>query len=293
MILITGGNGFQGRALSLKLTELGYKVLSVSRKAWSTKEYISDIGNITDKKSMASIFKKYPIEIVVHLVSLLVTQSIQNPDRALRVNVMGTLNLLELCKEMGIRRFIYGSSYNVLGFRPLHECPVNESAELLPENFYGETKRFNEKLGITYAKLHGFEFISARLSILVGPGTPSATSAWRSDIFNLLKNGGEINFGFEPDEILPISHIEDSAEAMAMLILAERPKHSIYHIPSESIRASNLARDVERIGQGVNTQFGQKKLTDMPPIVSSDRIIKELGVHPMPLVERLQMYCKD
>jgi nucleoside-diphosphate-sugar epimerase len=209
------------------------------------------------------------------------------------VNVVGTLNLLEFCRDRGIKRFVYGSSYNAVGFQPLSQCPINETWEPKPETFYGETKRFNEKLGISFARLFGMEFVSARMPILIGPGVPSETSAWRTDIFNLLDKGGEIDLRFAPDETIPIAHIIDTAEAIAAMCIAPQIKHQVYFTPSQSILVSEIKNVVEKAGNHVAVKCGEKRLQDMPPLVNCSRVIDEFNLTPKTLEQHITNYLKN
>ena len=293
MILVTGGNGFQGIPLCEHLSAIGQEVLSVARHPVQSPLYLSEKADVTDPQAMAALFEKYPITAVIHLVSLLASKSSNNPDQAVRVNVIGTLNMLELCRQTGVRRFVYGSSYNAVGFYPPAGGLVDETIEPLPTAFYGETKRFIEKMGIRFAELNGMEFISGRLSILVGPGEPTPTSAWRSNIFNLLESGGHIEITFAPGEILPLADVRDTAVSLALLALADHPRHTIYNLPSESMRCSELADIVSRAGQGLQVSFGTRKLDDIPPLVSSERLQQEFNYQPVPLAQRLQEYREE
>lgn len=290
MILVTGGNGFQGQPLCDCLVEMGQEVVSISRHPLNVEHYISTYGDVTDKAGMAEIFKKYGIHAVVHMVSLLNTQSRLNPDRAVRVNVIGTLNLLELCKELGVKRFVYGSSYNAVGSRSFSELPVDETVEPLPNDFYGECKRYIEKLGIAFGALNDIEFVSARLPMLVGPGAPVGTSAWRMEIFNKLVSGGQIDLLFGPEEVLPLAHVNDAAYAVSVLALPQKPQHEIYYVPSEPLQAKKLAEMVERIGTGIQITFGSRKVEGMPCVANSERIKKEFHFEPMSIEERLSTY---
>ena len=265
MILVTGGNGFQGIPLCEHLAALGQEVLSVARHPVQSPNYLSARADVTEPGLMADIFKQYPIKAVIHLVSLLASKSSNNPDQAVRVNVIGTLNMLEICKQMGVKRFIYGSSYNAVGYYPPSAGAVDENTEPLPTSFYGETKRFIEKMGVRYAELNGLEFVSGRLSILIGPGEPSPTSAWRSNIYNLLESGGEIAFTFAPGEILPLADVRDTAASLALLALAEKPQHSIYNLPCESMSCEALASLVQQTGRDIPSPLEPANWTTIPP----------------------------
>lgn len=290
MILVTGGNGYVGSALCRQLADSGHEVCSVSRRQYDTKGYLSLVGDVSDKASLEAIFDQYPIETVVHLASMLNTASVQNPDRAVRVNVVGSLNLMEVCRERGTRRFIFGSSFNVLGPRPGRTEACDETEPALPGEFYGETKRFVEQLGISLANLGAFEFVSARMPIIVGPGEPSPTSAWRTDMFNLLKGGGYVQITFAPDKVIPLAHFQDTADAIATLVLADRPIYQIYHLPSESWRVSDLAALLTEVGHNLRVECGHRRLEGIPPAVSWERLRREFQFEPRSLRERLVEY---
>jgi nucleoside-diphosphate-sugar epimerase len=290
LILITGGNGYVGRTLSRLLTDSGKEVISASRKLYETKDYISVVADVSDKTSLEKVFNEFKIETVVHLASMLNTASRESPDWAVRINVMGALHLMELCRDKGVERFVFGSSFNAIGSRPGLEKPVDESEPSLPSEFYGETKRFVEQLGISMSKIYNFEFASARMSIIVGPGEPSPTSAWRTDMFNLLDKGGDIHINFAPDEILPLAHYQDIADSMQLLIQADELEHSIYHLPNESWRASDLSRMLEEMGKDLHVTCGDRALDGIPPFVSFSRIQSEFCYQPVRLQQRLSLF---
>lgn len=290
MILVTGGNGYVGQALCQRLSALGREVASVSRKEYDTEGYASLVGDVGDKDSLAAIFEAHPIETVVHLASMLNTASRQHPDRAVRVNVVGSLNLMELCRDHGVRRFIFGSSFNAIGARPGSDRAFDETEPSQPGEFYGETKRFVEKLGMGLAEHGAFEFASARMSIIVGPGEPSPTSAWRTDMFNLLPTGGTIAITFAADEVIPLAHYEEIAESITVLVEADRLEHRIYHLPNESWRVADLARELEAIGRDLRVTCGDRALDGIPARVSWSRLRDEFDFTATPLRERLIAY---
>jgi UDP-glucose 4-epimerase len=292
MILVTGGFGFQGAAVCETLVNQGFEVLSISRKKRTSNLFECGIAEVTDKESLDRLFEHYPISAVIHMVSLLATQSSNEPDQAVKVNVVGTLNLLEICRDRGIKRFVYGSSYNAVGYHPLSQCPIDETWEPKPDTFYGETKRFNEKLGISFARLFGLEFVSARMPILIGPGVPSETSAWRTDIFNLLEKGGEIDLRFAPDETIPLAHITDTADAIAAMCIAPKLNHQIYFTPSESLMVSEIKSIVEKNGKNLLAKCGEKRLQDMPPLVNCSRVVDEFKLSPKSLEQHIKNYQK-
>jgi len=292
LILVTGGNGYVGRALCQKLTKSGKDVASLSRKYYETHGYKSLVADVSDNKSLETIFDQYPVETIVHLASMLNTDSRQHPDKAVRVNVMGSLNLMELSRERGANRFIFGSSFNAIGDRKGLKTPVDETEASQPSEFYGETKRFVEQLGISMSVPDKFEFVSARMAIIVGPGEPSPTSAWRTDMFNLLPEGGNIKITFSPNETIPLAHYQDVADSIMLLIEAERVSESIYNLYNESWLVSDLAEFLRSLSGSLHVSCGDRELEGIPPFVSCSRFESEFKYQPVILKERFRKFME-
>jgi nucleoside-diphosphate-sugar epimerase len=289
-ILVTGGNGFVGGPLSFKLASQGYDVISISRATYNSDQYRSLVADISDPVSLAAALDPIQIDAVVHLASLLNTASRSDPGAAVRVNVNGSLFLLEYCITRGIPRFIYGSSYNAIGTCDASAHPVKETDPASPSEFYGETKRFVEMMGIAMAEEYGIEFAAGRMSVVVGPGEPSPSSAFRMDIFNKLRTGGEIDLQFREDEILPMAHYEDIAEELSLLALNDQLEFKIYNLPSCSIRTGDLAILLKNLRPDLKVQCGERRINGIPRFVSADRFINEFGYQPRDIMDQLEDY---
>ena len=130
-ILVTGGAGFIGSHLVERLLSKGQKVLCLdnfdpfyARKvkqanlhtALSNPNFTLIEGDIRDMECLKKLFSEHRIEKVVHLAARAgVRASIANPQLYEEVNIKGTLNLLEVCKEFPVEQFIFGSSSSVYG----------------------------------------------------------------------------------------------------------------------------------------------------------------------------------
>lgn len=290
-ILVTGGSGFLGAEVCRQLIDAGQKVVDVRHKANPSGDVISMSADLAKTQQLEAIFQAHKISTIIHMAATLTTNSNQNPDLAFQVNVLGSNNLLELAHRHGVKRFIYSSSYSALGYRPMEECPVDESLAPTPINFYGETKRFVEALGASYAQKFGFQFTAGRIGAIVGPGNALTTSSWRMDIFNMLKTGGKIETKFAPQVTLTISLLEDTARALVTLALAEKNQHSIYNLPNDSLSLQQIARMVQALRPDIEFTFGTITDQDMPPLISAERFTQEFtNFRHVPLAEALRLY---
>jgi UDP-glucuronate 4-epimerase len=110
------------------------------------------------------------VDVIVHLAAKAgVRPSIQDPVGYQRVNVTGTLNLLELARARGVPQFVFASSSSVYGVNP--RVPWSETdAVLLPISPYASTKVSGELLGHVYGHLYGIRFVALRFFTVYGPG---------------------------------------------------------------------------------------------------------------------------
>jgi UDP-glucuronate 4-epimerase len=183
-ILVTGGAGFIGSHLSGALLKKGNYVICVDNfndyynpksKENNIKQYINNRNfklyreDITDFKGLKRIFDENKIEGIIHLAARVgVRPSIKDPFIYEQVNLNGTLNLLELAKEYGIRKFIFGSSSSVYGGNK--KIPFSEEDRVDNQiSPYGFSKRAGELLCRTYHKLYRIKIVCLRFFTVYGP----------------------------------------------------------------------------------------------------------------------------
>jgi UDP-glucuronate 4-epimerase len=183
-ILLTGGAGFIGSHVAEALVRRGAELTIVdnldsfyprARKKANLAEirrsgkYRFVDQDIQNAKGMREVIEKTRPEAVIHLAARAgVRPSIHQPRLYERVNVGGTLNLLELSRQFGVAKFIFGSSSSVYG--ATSPTPFSEGQpELRPISPYGATKLAGEILGYTYAYLHRLTVICLRFFTVYGP----------------------------------------------------------------------------------------------------------------------------
>ena len=296
-VLVTGGRGFVGRAVGKLLRQEGYEVVALDLSAPSAgaqdggaldgeRHVACDISNA---KQLRRVFEMNRITGIVHLAAMLPTVSQREPARATEVNVIGSLNLLEMAKEFGVRRFVYGSSVSVYGTGSAEQV-IAESDPAAPEDVYGAAKLYVEQIGAAYRKRHGLEFVSLRFGRVLGPEAQSTTSAWRSEIFEFLgaEKAMTIGIPYLESELLLVVYLDDVAGALVKLLQAPRLQHEIYNAICESIVVADLKRQVEELNPKITVQLGAQSMKGNPRRLNGSRFELEFGLSSISILERLK-----
>ncbi|MCX6077377.1 MAG: NAD(P)-dependent oxidoreductase [Campylobacterales bacterium] len=196
-VIIFGGSGFLGSYVADELTRRDYNVtiadITQSKYIQKNQNFIK--VDILDMKNIESIIKD--ADIVYNFVAIAnLDEAIHDPINAMKINVMGNLNLLEACKKNGnIKRFVYASSAYAL------------SSE---GSFYGISKQSSEKLTEEYYKRYGLKYTVIRYGSLYGE-----RASHNNYIYNLLSEAieiGELNYKGDGEDLREYIHAADAAK---------------------------------------------------------------------------------
>lgn len=156
-ILITGGLGYIGSHTCIELLKEYDKIIVIDNLSNSSIFVIDRIkkisnvdinfihGDILDKKKLEDIFKNHNIKAVIHFAGFKsVSESVKNPIKYYKNNVLGSLNLIEVMKKYDCKRIVFSSSATVYG-QP-KDVPVTENSSLQPTNPYGKSKLMIEEV---------------------------------------------------------------------------------------------------------------------------------------------------
>jgi UDP-glucose 4-epimerase len=188
-ILVTGGTGYIGSHTVVELQQRGYEVIIVDNLSNSTAAVAERIGMITGIKPVLEVFdlcdafktsrlieEHQDIKAVIHFAALKsVGESVTEPLKYYRNNLLSTVNLLESMVKFNIRHLAFSSSCTVYG-QP-EKLPVTEQSPLLKaESPYGNTKKIMEDIiadaviasALTAISLRYFNPIGAHESSLIG-----------------------------------------------------------------------------------------------------------------------------
>jgi UDP-glucuronate 4-epimerase len=183
-VLLTGGAGFIGSHLAEELLRGGARLTIVDNlddfysQTWkrANLEDIQRVGDfdfvgrdICDIEGMRETIGAARPDVLIHLAARAgVRPSIEQPRLYERVNLSGTVNLLEICRELRVQQFIFGSSSSVYGASS--RSPFSEDQiELRPISPYAATKLAGEMICYTYAHLYGLRVVCLRFFTVYGP----------------------------------------------------------------------------------------------------------------------------
>ncbi len=174
-ILITGGNGFIGSHLAKRLLTEGNTVYLILRKSsdlWRLQEIanhtslIIQYSDLLDIRSIENCIRVARPQIVYHCATKGASHWQNNPEEILKVNILGTLYLLQACEQLSLEAFINIGSSSEYGFS---SSSMKEDQVLHPNSYYAVAKACQSLLCEFIAKSTQKNIITARLFTVFGP----------------------------------------------------------------------------------------------------------------------------
>ena len=210
MILVTGGAGYIGSHCVLALLEQGETVLlfdNLSTGHIRTVDVLKKYGNLCfvegdlqNKSDIKSVFEKNNINSVIHFAAFSqVAESVKNPSKYYKNNVLGTLNLLDVMVDFGVKQIVFSSTAATYG-EPKY-IPIDENHPQAPINPYGKSKFMIEQIMDDYDKAYGLKSIKLRYFNVIGADKQFRIGEWHEPethlIPNILKSVFNANITFE------------------------------------------------------------------------------------------------
>jgi UDP-glucose 4-epimerase len=164
-ILCTGGAGYVGSACLRWLIHHGHDAIAYDNMLEGNRGSIPAdrliVGDVEDKAALIKAMRDHRIEAVMHFAALAsVPDSIREPERYWRTNVLGTKNVLDAMLEVGVQRIVFSSTAATYSFSV--EMPITETSDQKPETPYGTTKLSCEWMIREYSKAYGIGFALLR-----------------------------------------------------------------------------------------------------------------------------------
>jgi UDP-glucose 4-epimerase len=242
-ILIFGGTGFVGLNIAQRLLARGHAVTlfdraglpPAARRAFADHANRLTIvqGDVTEPQAVEeTIAAGFEAIILAAAVTAGVEREAADPESVLRVNLLAQTPILMAARRNGVRRVINLSSAAAYGASAFRNIPLDEEAACEPVSLYAITKFASERVAARLAALWQCEIISVRLSAVFGPferdtgvrDTPSP----QAQILAALRQRREAVL--ERPGVRDWIYATDVAEAVTLLIEAEKPKHQLYNL---------------------------------------------------------------
>ncbi|MBX7173882.1 MAG: GDP-mannose 4,6-dehydratase [Pyrinomonadaceae bacterium] len=277
-ILVTGGAGFIGSHLVDKLlAENDWKVFALDNfnefyspeiKRANIAEHLQNPNytllenDICDAESLQKIFAENKFDVIVHLAAWAgVRPSLMNPKLYTQVNVNGTLNLLDLAKEFGIKQFVFGSSSSVYGINS--KIPFSEDDRIYQTiSPYAATKAAGEFLCHTYSHLYDIRTICLRFFTVYG-------SRQRPDLaihkFSKLIEGGKpIQMFGDGTTRRDYTFVDDIIQGVRAAIDYDKANYEVFNLgESQTIELRELIEVLEE-------NLGKKAIIERKPMQPGD-----------------------
>ncbi|MGQ7248496.1 NAD-dependent epimerase/dehydratase family protein [Halomonas sp. V046] len=242
-VLITGGLGHVGSWVATLLARQGKKVIICDMATPHVErmglDYLMEVRDkihfeavdVLDTHTLFETFLRYRDELegVIHGVSVIAGPTFQTrPFKHLSINAMGTLNVYETCRLLGIDKVVNMSSGAVYGDA---EGPQHEAMPYKATDLYGATKISGELYGDQYSATFGMDIRQARLFFVYGPGKrPSHMHAVYQAMFGPLEGLRDVRPDNGRDQTTDWTHVEDTAQGIIELFDADSVPHRHYNI---------------------------------------------------------------
>jgi UDP-glucose 4-epimerase len=264
-ILITGGAGFIGSHLADEYLEKearrvivfdDFSTGSMKNLDHLKREKLTVVkGSILDAKLLSQTVKKEEVDIVDHeAAELEVYTGIRNSLRDARINIFGTLNVLNTALKNGVGKVLFASSGAVYG--EAEYVPVNENHPLTPHWPYGVSKLSGERYCVQYYRLYGLDTTSFRYSIVYGP------REWYGRVLTMfikrifLENKPPVVFG-NGEQVRDFVYVKDLVKAHVKAVENSKASGEVFNLSSgKGISIKELAETLIKLsGKNLKTIF--------------------------------------
>ncbi len=274
--LVTGAAGFIAHKVVNLLLDEGHTVFGVDNlndaydvrmkeyrlaRLQSRKGFDFTRLDISDREAVASLAGKGPFEAVINLAARAgVRQSVLNPWVYMDTNATGTLNLLELCRQNGIPKFILASTSSIYGLNP--PIPTPETADSShPLQPYAASKKAAETLAHSYHYLHGIDVTVFRYFTVYGPAGRPDMVMFR--LAQWIAEGRPVKINGDGSQSRGFTYLDDIARGTLLGLKAVG--YEIFNLGGHQvISINNLIEMIEELlGRDAQVQYQEFHRADM------------------------------
>jgi UDP-glucose 4-epimerase len=291
--LVTGGNGFIGSYVIKNLLEKGEEVVCFDRvDPPPLMSRLVDLarmrfirGDVQDLANLCHVVAEERISRIVHAAAVLTPVSQKDPLTASRVNIGGTLHILEAARRFKIARVVFCSSVTAYGAIKVPKQP--EEYPKNPVSTYGVTKLACELFGIRYAEDFAVDFVALRFPMIYGwRASPMQGVAVYQEIIEKAWSGrpAVVTTIEGKERKLEPLYIKDAARAVLLALFKEGGfENRIFNISSgQTIRIKEMMKIIKELmhQSNVHIKVGPDAATRTEGSLDLSRAARELGYTP-------------
>ena len=284
-ILVTGGAGFIGSHIVDELIKNNYEVVIIDNLSTGKKEYLNKKAKFYKRdicENIEDIFDIEKPEIVIHCAAqVMLRNSIENPIEDAKINILGTINLLENCKNFKIKKIIYCSTGGARVGEPEY-LPVDEKHPIKPIAPYGISKHTAEHYVEMYSKLYQIDYLIFCFGNVYGPrDDPKSKRVTSIFIQDLLDKKQPKIFG-SGEQTRDFIYVKDLAEFIVSSF-EKNPKHKLFHLANGGQISVNKVFEIikEKLKSDLEPIYEEAINGEVKDIVLDTSLaIQELNWHP-------------
>ncbi|MFN7715233.1 MAG: UDP-glucose 4-epimerase GalE [Pseudanabaenaceae cyanobacterium] len=298
-ILVTGGAGYIGAHGVLALQNAGYQVIILDNLVYGHRDVAEKlnvpliVGDTNDRPLLDQIFAEHQIAAVMHFAAYAyVGESVTEPDKYYRNNVVGTLTLLEAMIAANVKNFVFSSTCATYGIP--HQVPITEEHLQTPINPYGATKLMVERILQDFDVAYGLRFVSFRYFNAAGADPAGLLGEDHNPETHLIPLVLQTALGIRksitvfgtdyptPDGtcIRDYIHVTDLADAHVLgidYLLSGQPSNIFNLGNGNGFSVKEVIETAEKVtGKTINVIYGDRRAGDPPALVGSSTKAREI-----------------
>ena len=275
-ILIFGGAGYIGSVLVKHLIKMKYEVIIFDKFIYTSKKSFQNYfkndnlkiikGDTQDITKVFNAIRKS--DIVIHLAEMVGDTLCEiKPKKTYAINYLASITISNICKNLGINKFIYVSSCSVYGS---NDNLTNENSNINPLSIYAKLKALSEKAIIRNFDKH-CQPVILRLGTVYGSSFRPRYDLVINLFSGLLANKKQITIA-GGNQWRPFIHVDDVARAIIKVMNLDFKKinNKIFNIVGENIQIKDIGKLIKRIDPKANIKFS-KNITDNRNYKSSNK----------------------
>jgi UDP-glucose 4-epimerase len=284
-VVVTGGAGFIGSAMTTALRARGDDVIVIDRRAPAPSDLCTD--------GVIEAVVTSDVDAVVHLAaSTSVLGTLADPLGTFRVNVDATARLAEQCRRSGVTRLVFASTNAVVGAGVADGGLIDQRTTLVPLTPYGATKAAAENVLSAYRHAYGLETTVLRLTNVYGPGM--LTAGKDTAIARMLKaarSGATFDVYGAGESVRDYIYIDDVVDAFLAAVDGKIPAMILPYGSGSSVSVLDLAMTVRSVtGAALPLLHLPAKEGEMPAVRVDIGLARSIGLMPrMPLRKGLAL----